>query len=252
MKRVHILLAILIISVGLLIFYRTEASSIATDAPSSSRPNWLVEKYGSKHFSQHDEELIIRDYFADKKRGFFVDIGANHYRSNSTTFYLEKFLGWSGIAVDAICSYGKAYEIYRPNTRFFCFYISDTSDAKIDFFVNLQNKRVSTGVERLAKRQGAFDKAQVVTITLNDLLERVNVKGFDFLSMDIELAEPSALAGFNIQKYAPSFVCIEAHDEVKDQILEYFSENGYRLLKRYVDLDPLNYYFAPNSFPQCD
>ena len=59
----------------------------------------LKTAYGPSHYSQFQEEWIIRDFFKDRREGVFVDVGANHYRNDSTTFYLEEKLGWSGIAL---------------------------------------------------------------------------------------------------------------------------------------------------------
>ena len=55
-----------------------------------------------KLYSQFDEELIIRDFFQDRRGGFFLDVGAADPDVNNTTYYLEKNLGWSGIGVDAL------------------------------------------------------------------------------------------------------------------------------------------------------
>ena len=234
----------LLISIGVFVFFNIKNGKDAFRPVRAAEPNWLVIKYGPKHFSQNDEELIIRDFFQDKRNGVFVDIGANHYKINSTTYYLERDLGWTGIAVDAICDFKKEYELYRKNSLFFCFYVSDRSDDMIDFYINEQNKRISTSIRDLAKKQGTSENVKIATITLNDLLARTGIKHFDFLSMDIELSEPAALAGFNIQKYRPALVCIEAHSEVRKQILEYFSKNNYLKIKTYEGLDPLNYYFT--------
>jgi FkbM family methyltransferase len=247
MKRIHVLLLILAAAAGLLVLDRFHGQQAPLSPSHAAAPNWLVQKYGPKHFSQNDEELIIRDYFHDRTNGTFVDIGANHYRINSTTYYLEKYLGWSGIAVDAICDFKKEYDLYRPKTLFFCFYVSDRSNDAADFYVNQQNRRVSTGIEKLAERQGPFDKEKVTTITLNDLLRHLRIQQFDFLSIDIELAEPVALAGFDIGTYRPSLVCIEAHQEVRGRILDYFARNNYRQVHMYDGLDPLNYYFTPQD-----
>jgi FkbM family methyltransferase len=243
-KRIHFLLVLLLISIGLFVFFNIQNRKDVSGPVCVAEQNWLVKKYGPKHFSQNDEELIIRDFFQDKRNGVFVDIGANHYKINSTTYYLERDLGWNGIAVDAICDFKKEYELYRKNTLFFCFYISDRSDDMIDFFINEQNKRISTSIQDLAIKQGNSEKVRIATITLNDLLARTGIKHFDFLSMDIELSEPAALAGFDIQKYCPTLVCIEAHNEVRKQILEYFSKNNYLRIESYDGLDPLNYYFT--------
>lgn len=55
----------------------------------------------------------------------------------------------------------------------------------------------------------------------------------------------AALAGFDIERYRPALVCIEMHRQVKQRILDYFSNYGYVLLEKYKDLDPANSYFIP-------
>ena len=57
-------------------------------------------EYGPNHYSEREEEWLIRDYFADRRGGVFVDVGANHYQDASKTYYLETNLAWSGIAVE--------------------------------------------------------------------------------------------------------------------------------------------------------
>ncbi|OGD24275.1 MAG: hypothetical protein A2Y69_11490 [Candidatus Aminicenantes bacterium RBG_13_59_9] len=245
MKRIHWLLVILGLTVGLYLFLRKEPLPEEEIGPAPPPPARLVQKYGPKLYSQNNEELVIRDFFNDRRDGFFVDIGASHYKTNSNTFYLEKHLGWTGIAVDAIRDYGKDYKIHRKGTRFFCFFVSDHSDRDADFFINPDNKRISTGDLRLAKRQGPYDLVRVPSVTLNDLLSRLGIVRFDFLSMDVEFGEPAALAGFDIDRYRPSLVCIEAHRKVRGAILEYFGTHRYRRLEQYDIADRLNYYFAP-------
>ena len=72
------------------------------------------------------------------------------------------------------------------------------------------------------------------TITLNDLLDKLEIKKIDFLTMDIELWEPQALAGFDIKRFLPELVCIEAHEPIRDEILRYFTENEYVRLEQYL------------------
>lgn len=243
--RVRILLVILVVAVGLLMLQNLVLRK-QPEEPAAS-PNWLVLTYGPKKYSQYDEELIIRDFFKDRRDGFFVDVGASHYRINSTTYYLERFLGWSGIAVDAICDYETGYRVNRPNTRFHCFFVGDRSDSDIDFYIIQRNKRLSSFSQEVAVRQGDYKKVKIPLITLNDLLERENVSHLDFLSMDIELAEPAALAGFDIGRFNPSLCCLEAHPPILEQILKYFSKNGYEVIEKYRELDSLNLYFTPKK-----
>ena len=84
----------------------------------------------------------------------------------------------------------------------------------------------------------------VPAITLDDLLEQNGVEKIDFLSMDIEGHEPAALAGFDIERFAPELVCIEASGD-KEAILAYFAEHGYERIDRYLEFDVMNWYFKP-------
>jgi len=246
-KRIHILLLALVVILGVFLWQMLEKKSVEPEIQTPPEIKALVEKYGPKLYSQHFEELLIREFFNDQRNGFFVDVGAGHYRINSTTYYLEKHLGWRGIAIDAISRYEKGYLLSRKNTQFYSFFVADKSDEEIDFYIIERNKRLSTGNVEAARRQGKFEKVKVPTITLDDLLEREGISHFDFLSMDIELAEPAALAGFDIDRYKPSLVCIEAHEPVLDQILDYFSKNNYEIIENYKGLDPLNLYFTPKK-----
>jgi FkbM family methyltransferase len=240
---------VLALALGISLLLRVERGWEGVGLPRPPRKNWLVEKYGPKLYSQNYEELIIRDHFNDQTNGVFVDVGASDYRVNSTTYYLEKHLNWRGLAVDALCDYRENYLIHRKKTQFFCFYVSNRSDQEVDFFINLENKRVSTGDPGLARRQGEFAQEKIPTITLDDLLNKTGLTHFDFLSMDIEFGEPAALEGFDIQRFKPDLVCIEFHKEVRGQILDYFSRNRYRRVEKYERLDPLNAYFAPVETP---
>jgi len=82
-------------------------------------------------------------------------------------------------------------------------------------------------------------------LTLDDLLAQHHIERLDFASIDIELAEPKALAGFSIDRYRPALVCIEAHKEVRQQILDFFQRHDYVVLGKYLRLDTANLYFAP-------
>ncbi len=68
--------------------------------------------------------------------------------------------------------------------------------------------------------------------------------------MDIELGEPAALAGFDMDRFKPQLVCIEALDEgteVKDQIIAYLTVHGYERLDKYLEYDGDNWYFRPKE-----
>jgi FkbM family methyltransferase len=217
----------------------------------AERPGIL--ETGTKLYSQFDEELIIRDFFADRRDGFFLDVGAWHATRSSTTYYLEKHLGWSGIAIDAQKGLAPEWRRYRLRSRFFSYIVTDHSGGMETLYLGgpvssieptHQEKLVESGM--MPKREAEKQRTvQVETITLDDLLDREGVEEIDFLSMDIEQSEPQALAGFDIKRFKPELVCIEAHRNTRERISAYFERNGYERLEKYIGRDPANWYFAP-------
>ncbi|MBU6162479.1 MAG: FkbM family methyltransferase [Myxococcales bacterium] len=82
---------------------------------------------------------------------------------------------------------------------------------------------------------------------------RASVTGFwqrfigvvDFVSLDIEEHEPAALRAFDLQRYAPRLLCIEAHGRTQDAIYEWMVTHGYRRIDSYLAYDSVNWYFEP-------
>jgi FkbM family methyltransferase len=205
-------------------------------------------KYGPNHYSEREEEWLIRDYFADRRGGVFVDVGANHYQDASKTYYLERNLGWSGIAVEPQRQFAAGYETHRPLTRFRPFFVSNVSNETARLYVTKQSSLVASGDKQFVQQFGPLDEIRdVPTITLNDLLAAEGIQRIDFLSIDIELHEPQALAGFDIKRYRPSLVCIEGLLPVRQQILDYFAANDYVLVGKYMWVDLENLYFVPRG-----
>ncbi len=206
----------------------------------------FAARYGPGRHSEHAEEWLVRDFFQDRRGGVFVDVGANHPRQFSNTYYLETALGWSGVAVEPLREFEPMYAELRPRTRFRAFFVSDVSDATAKMYVLDDNSLVSSQTKAFTERYlGTSQERVVPTITLTDLLEKEGLSRIDFLNMDIELAEPKALAGFDIARFRPALVCIEAHPEVRSQILEYFHRHGYLVVGKYLRADEHNLYFAP-------
>ena len=210
----------------------------------SAERDWLADTYGPDKHSQFEEEWIIRDFFRDRRGGTFVDVGAADYRQYSTTYYLESSLGWSGLAVDPQVEYAAGYRDHRPRTRFVPLFVSDRSDDQATLYIT-DSPWVASSEKTFTERWGEVGKRTVPTITLDDLLAQQGIETFDFLSMDIELAEPRALAGFSIERHRPELVCIEAHPEVRQQIIDYFSARGYVVVGKYLRVDETNVYFMP-------
>ena len=135
--RLKILLTALGLVAGLAIG-KIAFSPIAPENSASGQSHGLrtgLEQYAPKHFSEMNEEIIIRHFFKDRRGGFFLDVGAYHYRDGSNTYYLEKYLNWKGIAIDANGEFAQGYRQHRPRTMFYNFFVSDKSDEKAEFYI---------------------------------------------------------------------------------------------------------------------
>ena len=211
-----------------------------------------------KRYSQHDEELLARDFFQDRRGGFYVDVGAYRATQDSTTAYLELELGWSGIAIDAQAKLADEWQRLRPRARFFSYIVTDSSGGTETLYIAGAISSVKEDHDN--EIYAMFDKparvdpqprVEVETITLDDLLDREGVTQIDFLSMDIEQGEPAALAGFDIRRFRPQLVCVEAFPAVQDELRDYFAANDYVRIEAYRDLDP-NWWFKPRGAPGPD
>ena len=198
---------------------------------------------------------VIRDFFAGRRGGVFVDVGAAHYRDLSMTFFLEKEFGWSGVAIDALEEWASGYEANRPRTRFFRYIVTDHEGAREPFY-RLKGAIGSTALkDRADHLEKDWDRevteVRVPTITLDALLERAAVEKIDFLSMDIEGAEPIALAGFDIRRFRPELVGIEVFPQNEGKILRYFESHGYRRLDQYLERHPSDWFFTCEEPSDC-
>jgi FkbM family methyltransferase len=251
-------IALLAIVVGAILYAtwrtgKTAATRASAPAAAGAPPvqsayemQFFRDRYGPDHNTEREEEWMIRDYFQDRRGGVFVDVGANHYRSANKTYYLETKLGWSGLAVEPQREFAAEYAKYRPRTKFLPFFVSDVSNETARLYVLKASSLVASSDPEFVKKFGNPDEVrEVPTITLTDLLDAHGIKRVDFLSMDIELHEPRALKGFDIDRFKPSLVCIEALLPVRQQILDYFARHGYVAVGKYLWVDLENLYFAP-------
>lgn len=242
---VELALILLVVVPGVWYVARWAHTPVVYSDPAAAQEfDRLRAQYGPRHYSQYYEEWIVRDFFKDRRDGVFVDVGASHYKDGSTTYFLEEQLGWSGVAIDPQQQFEEDYRRHRPRTRFFPFFVSDRSNETATLYmVNEQSQTVSARTP--PSDAGAVTRVSAPTITLTDLLDRLQIPRVDFISIDVEGAEPDVLRGLDIRRFTPALVCVEAHADVRQQVLEYFAKHSYVVVGRYLRVDPLNLYFAP-------
>lgn len=195
-------------------------------------------------YSHGFEEVLIRDHFQDKEKGFYLDVGCADPELHSTTNYLETVLQWKGIGIDVNSRFAPLWKEKRPNSKFICRAIFDTDGEVLTLYIGGYIRSLDRKLtEAFVRRPENIRTVDVTTITLNTLLEENGIDKIDFLSMDIEGAEMGALRGFDIQKYRPDLCCVETND-VKT-VTDYFDSRGYELIQKYRKADKINVYYRP-------
>jgi FkbM family methyltransferase len=223
--------------------------------PGPAVPSWTIDRdiatafaarFGPEHYSGGLEEYILRDYLKDRRRGVFLDVGAFHAKEGSNTYRLERDFEWTGLAIDANPEFAPEYKALRPKTVFENAFVGDEDRGVGTLYLTTGNDSVASGDPHFTEQWGRIGRTiSAPKRTLDSLLRQHHIERIDFLSMDIELGEPAALRGFDIDRYHPALVTVEAHAPVRNTILEYFARHGYVLLGDYLRADSMNYWFRP-------
>ncbi len=95
---------------------RAPASIIRRRAPGHRQRRDIVGQE-AVFYSRGREELVVRDFFQDRRGCIFVEVAADHPVHNSRTYYLERHLGWLGVALGVDTRHKPIYAALRPRTR---------------------------------------------------------------------------------------------------------------------------------------
>ena len=208
-------------------------------------------KSGESRYARDKEEPIVRHFFRDRREGIFVDIGCYKPEEFNVTNYLEQHLDWSGIAVDAQRYLAPLWKKVRPRSKFFTYAITDRSGETITFHlagpISSTERDIIEFWENAKGTEFPVREVQVPTITISDLLDAEGVEHIDFLKIDINGTEPTALAGFDIKRFRPELVHVEAHKKNHETLMKYFEENDYERIEAYMKYDYANWYFTPTK-----
>ena len=243
LDRAAVLVAGAVLAAGCGLQHTEPAPSREAAGPAPASPPLEQER---ALYSQSREELIIRDFFGERRDGVYLDVGCAWAERYSNTYYLEQHLGWTGIGVDALPDYAEEWARKRPRSVFLNYLVTDRAETERPFFrADLKGiSQVESPVLGPAGDEVPSQEIRVPSITLTQLLDQNGITSLDFLNMDIEGHEPQALVGFDIERFRPELVCIEAKPRNRQFIREYFAAHGYEQIERYLEHDQVNYYFA--------
>ena len=167
-----------------------------------------------KSYSMDGEDLIIFDYFKNKKEGFFIDVGCYHPIHRNNTFLLYK-KGWQGINIDIHSFSIDLFNHLRPRDLNYNFAISNKNEI-LKFYYQKELSQLSTIEYDQAKKvfQGPIKEKNIQALTLNEILKKSKIeKKIDLLDIDAEGADLKVLQSLSFDKHNPELICIEIHEK---------------------------------------
>jgi FkbM family methyltransferase len=190
-------------------------------------------------YSQFGEDEEIAKLWPLDFKGYAADVGAANGVNRNNTILLEN-LGWTVLCVEANPLYKEILELKRKLSRNVA---CGSKEGEGEFTAYELDPGVWEACSAL-KPVGAMVelhrplikgtyKFTVPIKTLDSLLEEVKFPHLDFLSLDVEGAELDVLAGFNLQRWQPTVICIENWDEKSKDQADILVPAGYEFWKRF-------------------
>ena len=201
--------------------------------------------FDTRHIQQFSNEPAVEKQlvqaFFGKRKGFYVDVGANDPVLDSQSQHLEA-LGWTGLLIEPDPDCCELLRKKRAGTvvEMAC---SSPQNAGKQLLLNRAEPHSTLEQRPIALGAVVRSTVSVQCDTLDSILRgHAAPKQFDLLSIDIEGHELMALSGFSFSVWRPQLVLMEDHVThlQKHQLMQ---RSGYQLLMR----TGLNSWYVPEE-----
>jgi len=176
----------------------------------SSSPVEFKSQFGQDRY-------VLQHFFSDRTKGFFVEIGTVEGVDLSNTWYFEQALGWDGLLIDANPRYCKAAAQQRrvPVANYA---LADTENRMLFLdagyvggLLRFMPQQQILEIEYYeGPKQSPVDVVWVDTKRLDTVLAERGIREIDYLSVDVEGAEPQILATLDFSKVSVKVITAEA------------------------------------------
>ena len=185
----------------------------------------ILEPYSNLYWSQEGEDILIKRIFANKKNGFYVDVGAHHSSRFSNTYKLYKENNWSGVNIDpSLSSY---IDLKRKRKRDININIGISDKKEILKFYSFNEGALNTfslkkkNQLKLNYKLKKTERTQCKKLSdVLDLCLNKNIK-IDLLTIDTEGHDLKVLKSNNWSKYLPDYIIVEISSSTLDEIIKH-------------------------------
>lgn len=191
----------------------------------------------NKIYSQCGEDIMLDYYFHHKENGFYIDIGANHPKVFSNTYFFYK-KGWNGIVVEPNKSVLDKYISSRPRDTRLNVAVSQNMGS-LTFYkfkedvLNTTSKEVAESYEKMGHK--IISTETVACQSLSEIFKNSKVDKVDFLSIDTEGQNYEVLTTNDWDKFRPMYVVVETaefdkpdNEQLEEKYNIYMSNHGYK------------------------
>lgn len=199
--------------------------------------------------SQYGQDIYVESILGGLRNGTFLEMGAGDGISASNSYYLEKALGWRGVLIEANPKYHPLLSQNRPDCHCIQACVSNGREV-VDFIDQGGLSGIKRGIS--TRHESALASAPVLRVEtepLQSILDRVEVRHIDYLSLDVEGNELQVLESLDFSKTHVTVFGIEInpsdHGRAYEPISRLLKGNGYRFVEK-IEIDHF-FYKAPRG-----
>ena len=210
------------------------------DMPAATFMDVVQKQECGVHFSQFGECCILTNvFFGGVRDGTYVDVGCHDPFRFSNTYLLWKFLGWTGINIDADARAIEAFRRHRPqDVNLHCGVGREAGELEFQVFADgAVNSFDPAFAAHMAQNGfGEPSRIKVAVRPINDILTEHLTPGrtIDYLNVDCEGMDEEIIMSLDFDTYRPKVITIElGHVDLIDikanAIVAFLYGRGYRL-----------------------
>jgi FkbM family methyltransferase len=198
--------------------------------------------------------------YINYRNGFYIDCGANDGVNQSTTWYFEKYLSWSGILIEPVPEVYNELKSNRNNNNYFYNYALVSKKYNQQEMNFTFNNKDSLQAKKFLDTYSLKKNEKIITVkckTLENILKNIKTPQLiDLFSLDVEGFEFEVLEGINFDSIKFKYILIET--KFPQKLNDFLIYKGYDFVERlsnYNFLDEPEYgdylfKYNPNYKPQ--